>query len=1173
MNINHLTFLVALFIWHSLDAQSPELVVQRGHIAPVTDVVISDKYNFIITASYDKSIKIWHKTSGLEIRSLDNFMKGFSEIKMDISANERYIFAAAANGSLEKIDLEDGSQEVIQEPNGVFITAVAIRPKSSQIAIGYENGNVELLDYKTKTTIKNWKLSMQFIKKIEFSSNGKLIFANSDDNKFLAHDIKKSKDVTNFPESVSAFDVSPKGKEIAIAQPDKTFSIFKTKNGKQVETRQLNQPTQFVGYADDAAIVIMNSKFQISKLNAKTFKLSPILLPLPRFFVFKTLEEGNFVFNEGPVTKIYNLNNLTTPKEYKGYDGNVYASSVHAALFDKEVRNIVSGGGEQTIQFWGEVNNEQLPVGFEINKIKANVKGTQMVVAGNSKDFHLVDMGLLEIEKTFTGHKKGLLDIGFVEDNIISVGKDKTVKVWSKDGKIIHDWTDHKGYVYSLSTFENMAVTGDSKGQIYIWDISTGEQLDKMQRAGHIVQQLEFGDDGSIIYIGFDDGKVWAWDWELGEVDWKFQPYSTPVSVLEFYDNKLYVASGIADSKLGASISIYNVVKEKLEGVLAGHNSGINDLQISPDGKYLVSAANDNLVKLWHVESQKLLATQYTLGSGDWAIVTPSGLFDASQGGMKLMHYVHKNEAIQLNQLKERYYEPDLLQKLLGYNAEPIRNVEGFDNVALYPDAKLDLVNNVLFIDLVERSGGIGKVSVFINQKEVIEDANSNRMNALKIDLRDFKRYLIEGEVNQIGVKVFNKTGWMHSDMINVDYKPTSAATRRNPIRKKYEPKFYALVVGTSNYRGERLDLTYADKDAEAIANALELTSKELFGIQKTEVELLTTAQADDGKPSKKNIAKTFSDLAQKIKPEDVFLLYLSGHGVNYGSPNSQFYYLTQEIASEDLGDEAIRNNFTISSSEFTQFLKTIPAQKQIMIIDACSSGSLVENVLSQSRSLSSSQKRALERMKDRTGVFILAGSAANKVSYEASQFGQGLLTYSLLSGMRGGSLRENQYVDVMQLFQFAADKVPELAAVIGGVQRPVVATPSSTNSFDFGQVTDSVRYKIPLAQVKPLFIRSNFQHETEYEDILDLSDKLDETFVDISDDADASIIFINVKKYPKAYSIKGRYSINDNGSILLSAKMIKDKTTIGTIEVYGKDEQELIDNLLDEVIELLPNQ
>lgn len=53
-------------------------------------------------------------------------------------------------------------------------------------------------------------------------------------------------------------------------------------------------------------------------------------------------------------------------------------------------------------------------------------------------------------------------------------------------------------------------------------------------------------------------------------------------------------------------------------------------------------------------------------------------------------------------------------------------------------------------------------------------------------------------------------------------------------------------------------------------------------------------------------------------------------------------------------------------------------------------------------------------------------GSAAAAVSYEASQYGRGLLTYSLLQGMRGAALRDDAFVDVQRLFQYAADQVPQ---------------------------------------------------------------------------------------------------------------------------------------------------
>lgn len=372
------------------------------------------------------------------------------------------------------------------------------------------------------------------------------------------------------------------------------------------------------------------------------------------------------------------------------------------------------------------------------------------------------------------------------------------------------------------------------------------------------------------------------------------------------------------------------------------------------------------------------------------------------------------------------------------------------------------------------------------------------------------------------------------------------------------------MVIGVSDYRDEPLDLIYADKDAADIARALEITAQPFFGKENVHIDLLTTSV--DKQPNKTTILQTFAAVAQKAKPEDVFVVYLAGHGVNYGSPNSQFYYLTKDMAQWNMSDPAIRKNYMISTNEWTEWLKAIPAQKQIMILDACSSGSLVNDVLTQSRNLSSSQRRALERMKDRTGMFILAGSAADQVSYEASQFGQGLLTYSLLLGMSGSALRENQYVDVMQLFQFAADKVPEFATYVGGVQRPVVAAPLGSNSFDIGQVTQKTN--IPLSAVKPIFIRSNFQEKNRFDDVLDLADKLDARFTEVSGQGKAaSIIFVDVKKYPNAYAIKGQYVLK-NTNIKLEGKIFKNREIIHDFEVEG-DSREM-EGILNKILTII---
>jgi len=99
-------------------------------------------------------------------------------------------------------------------------------------------------------------------------------------------------------------------------------------------------------------------------------------------------------------------------------------------------------------------------------------------------------------------------------------------------------------------------------------------------------------------------------------------------------------------------------------------------------------------------------------------------------------------------------------------------------------------------------------------------------------------------------------------------------------------------------------------------------------------------------------------------------------------------------------------------------------------------------------------------------------GSAADRVSYEANRYGQGLLTYSLLLGMRGEALDEAGRLDVSRWFRMAQLKVPDFAAGIGGIQQPVISSPGG-QSFPIAMFTSEDRERVPLAAIKPQLLRA----------------------------------------------------------------------------------------------------
>ncbi|MEZ4892484.1 MAG: caspase family protein [Saprospiraceae bacterium] len=546
-----------------------------------------------------------------------------------------------------------------------------------------------------------------------------------------------------------------------------------------------------------------------------------------------------------------------------------------------------------------------------------------------------------------------------------------------------------------------------------------------------------------------------------------------------------------------------------------------------------------------------------------WAVTTPDGLFDASPDMMSKLHYVVGMETIGLGQLKARYHAPGLLPILLGYSKGEIKNVEDLQLNDLYPQINASIENGFLNIELTERKGGLGALRLAINGKTVLEDANPERKTSLSLDLKPYDKFCVP-EGNTISLVAGNRDGWLESGSYELKYMPlsfsrgsTSTSATNTSISNSRNASLYVLCVGTSKYQGDVKTLVYPDMDAAAIASALEAVGKGLF-TKTVQVKLLSTA--DNTPPesisSKKNIEAAFNSFAALAKPEDVIIVYFAGHGKSYSNGDeSLFYYLTKDVTDPDLKDPVVRKTAAVSTSELTQWLTSIPALKQVLIFDACNSGKAAELLSGKlSRDLDPSQIRALDRMKDRTGMFILSGSAANQLSYEASEFGQGLLTYSLLEGISGAALSSDNTVDVMTLFQHARDKVPVLARQIREIQVPVMAFPVGGGSFEIGLKKPGV--KIPLAQKKPVFIRSEFQDDDMIKDRLDLGTALGQKFSALSSrGAQAPLVYIDTKSFDNGYAVFGRYIISGDGSIKVNCRLFKQETLVKKFDVEGKND------------------
>jgi len=701
------------------------------------------------------------------------------------------------------------------------------------------------------------------------------------------------------------------------------------------------------------------------------------------------------------------------------------------------------------------------------------------------------------------------------------------------------------------------------------------------------VTSVAFSPDGKTVLSGSDDNTLKLWEVATGREIRTLTGHGNDVNSVAFSPDGKTVLSGSIDKTL----KLWEVATGREIRTLTGHEDKVTSVAFSPDGKKVLSGSWDRTLKLWEVASGQLLATLMSFDEDHWAVTTPDGRYDSSNNGeTPYLHWVVGNISISLDQLKDRYYEPGLLAKVMGFIKEPLRPIPKLEDalVKLFPEvtAKVSETRpNRLDITLTDQGGGIGPVRVRINGKVVVEDARAgkaltSKTAQLAVDIDP--AHLLPGD-NAVEVLAWNRDEILRSWPARLTLNGLAARGGKNEDvapQPAVPPTLYAIVVGTSRYAAPaeaKMNLAYSGKDALDMAQALRLGGQRLFGVDKVNLHLFSDqpggdADKDAKAPSKAAIEAAFQQVAKEAKSTDLLLVYLSGHGVMSPGLDAEYHYLSREAQSLNLSDPTVRKLWAISGSELTQWVQRIKTAKQVMILDTCAAGGAVEK-LSVQKSLSGDQIRALDRLHERSGFHILAGSAADKVSYEATRYGQGLLTHALLTGMKGAALREGEYIDVAKLFEYSSDQVPALAKGVGGVQRPQLFTVRGS-SFDIGRLDADGRRQVPLSDPRPMLIRANFFDEQDDFDVIKLTQRFNRRLAEENlNTARGGLGFVDTDEFPEAWFVNGRYEILGDG-VKLRVKLFLDGKRMKSLEVIlpvATDKQ--VEPLLDAIRSTIADQ
>ncbi len=229
----------------------------------------------------------------------------------------------------------------------------------------------------------------------------------------------------------------------------------------------------------------------------------------------------------------------------------------------------------------------------------------------------------------------------------------------------------------------------------------------------------------------------------------------------------------------------------------------------------------------------------------------------------------------------------------------------------------------------------------------------------------------------------------------------------------------HALLIGVGTHQHHPgIDVPITVKDAQAIANVLQDSNS--CGYPLEQVKLLYDQQT-----TKAGILTALDELSSVDKNATVFFFFC-GHGALGTDGN---YYLVTYDARVEHG--RVVANSGVSEGELLAKLRAIPAQRVLMIFNACHAGNISPTLELSGAMLNASNPSAdaaAALLATGSGRIIIAACGAEQKSW----IGPGpltIFTQAVVDGLRGQGVRNNGgYISAFSLYEQIYETVSEVA-------------------------------------------------------------------------------------------------------------------------------------------------